>query len=620
MNDDDRFPEPSPVAEYRDPELVRRFEREAPPQHGPGFWSELEARLAPASAGTEPAAGRGTEPGHPDGPDDTDDSPTTLLGPAVAEPIELVPGSTGTRWGTGRWLAVAAATIAVVGLGGAALITQGQTSSPVESAAPNPDVEPSDDDASLDQEATASSTVTTAAPRTTTTMAVTSTTVATTVVDQPVDYFGDAAQVTSIGSGRAMAFSPDGSALLVLDDAPGVTSGCEGAELLALYSQDLATGERRPAMGPDARIETGGLDLRIDPFGATPDEVGTRPIYGQEWCDGELSGRWRGVLARDGQISMLDPVEAGSSDDPFAAEASAGSGGGPVLVSPDGSHALALTEIGPQIVSIDGDRPADDAGGGSGSDDSGDADVVSLPDDVTIGVVTAGAWSPDGQAVALSAEGVLLLWSPWTGERQRFDADPANELLFDPSGGRLALVGSGRVTVLTFGDRSEPVPATPRCSGAIEFDPLTASALAGQRLPAEVADTVVAIDAAAATCDWDSLAKLAPDDFIASLGGGDPVELWERSETEGGSPMWYLRTLFRQPNVVTTIEDGAVHLWPAIHQDDDCTLDEAERASAIALGLDPTAAEESCVAIGGYAGYRTTIGADGVWRSFLAGD
>lgn len=612
MTGDERFPEPGPVAEYRDPELVRRFEREVPPQHGPGFWTELESRLT--SSADRSAGGTDGADSAPDGDlgtDDHEDAPSTLLGPSVTEPIPLVPSSAGPRWGTGRWLAVAAATIAVVGLGGAVLIGQSRSSSPVESAAPTPGVESDDDEAAVGQDAAVSSTVTTRPPMTTTTAPASTTSLATSAVDQPVDYFDDAVRVDSIGPGQALAFSPDGSALLVLDDAPGVAGGCEGAELLALYTQDLATGERRPAMGTEARIETGGLDLLVDPFGATPDEVGTRPIYGQEWCDGEVGQRWRGTLTSDGQITMAEPIEVGGADDPFVA--SADSGSSLIVASPDGRHLLTLSEVGVQVVEVDGEAGADD-------DPAEGTVVATAPDDLVTGPVTAGAWSPDGQAVALGTMDSLLLWNPWTGASQRFDADPARDVLFDPSGGRLAVAGGDSIVVLTFGSRPVPVPAGPRCSGRFDVAALTAERLAKQGLSAAAADTVLAIDTAAAICDWAALDLLAPDDFIASFGGGDPVELWQREEAEGGSPMWYLRTLFRQPHVVTTVEDGTVHLWPAIHQDDDCTLDDQERAIAIALGLDPTAAEESCVTIGGYAGYRTTIGADGIWRAFLAGD
>lgn len=613
MTGDERFPEPSPVAEYRDPELVRRFEREVPPQHGAGFWTDLEAGFAgqAASAG---GAGAGSAATDPDG-HDGDDAPTTLLGPTAAEPIALVPRSGSPRWGTGRWMAVAAATLAVLGLGGAALVSQNQSSSPVESAAPTPGVESDDDGDSAEREAAASSTVPTSVPITSTTIQTPTTAPAATVVDQPVGYFDDAVTVGSIGSGQALAFSPDGSALLVLDDAPGVASGCEGAELLALSIQDLATGQRRPAMGAEALVETGGLDVLVDPFGATPDEVGTRPIYGQEWCDGQLAGRWRGVLASDGQISLVEPIEVGGADDPFAARATSTPGPSPVVVSPDGRHVLALTETGAQVLEF-GTDDAEDAG----NPEAGGTVVAELPDDLGAGPVTTGAWSPDGQAVALGTEESLLLWSPWTGESQSFDAGPTRNVMFDPSGGRLAVVGGDGIVVLTFGRRAEPVPAAPRCSGRIDIDALTTADLEQQGLSAEASGTVLSIDRAAATCDWTALGRLAPDDFIASLGGGDPVELWREAEAGGGSPMWYLRTLFRQSHVVVTVEDGALHLWPAINQDDDCSLDDEERASVVALGLDPAAVEESCVVIGGYAGYRTTIGADGVWRSFLAGE
>lgn len=590
MTGDEQFPEPSPVAEYRDPELVRRFEQEPVPQHGAGFWSELEARL-----GLARAEGGGTDVGSEATVDE--DEPTVLIQLLATE--APVPAG-GNRWGTGRWLAAAAAVLAILGLGGAALIAQGRSSSPVSSAAPASDE--SDDGEAEAEDPSPSSTPTTAGRTTTTTEPTFSTTTAAAVADPVVDYFGDA-RFNSIGPGRVVAFAPDDSAVLVVDDAPGVASGCEGAELLALYTQDLATGHRRPTMADDAVIETGGLELVVDPFGATPGEVGTRPVYGKEWCDGVPNALWRGVLASDGQISGLEPVAIGTEDDPFSGR-SGGVVDGSSIVSPDGRHVLVASGDTAGVLELDTDGDAAD-----------DTVLASLPENLGVAAIRAAAWSPDGQAVALSTDESLLLWSPWTGASQRFDGG-ARTLIFDGSGGRLAVDDGADVIVLTFGDRPEPVSAPPRCSGRIDLAPLTTAALTGQGLPKNVATTVVAIDEAASTCDWVTLDRLTPDDFVSSLGGSDPVAFWQAEEAAGTSPMWYLRTLFRQTNAVETGDGDGVHIWPAIDQDDDCELDEAERASTIALGLDPAAIGDACLVTGGYTGYRTSIGADGQWRSF----
>jgi len=608
MTGDEQFPEPGPVAEYRDPELVRRFEREPVPQHGAGFWSELESRLGLPGAEIGTDSGEGDGGGTGAGAEEIE---------SLTNRIELLPAPTATpaaagRWGTGRWLAAAAAVLAVLGLGGAALVSQGRSSSPVSSAAPA--LEQSDDGAEAGaDEPTPSSTSSTVVSTTTTTQPATTTSTTSTVIDPVVDYFDGDVRVDSIGRGRVKAFSPDGSAVLVVDDAPGVAAGCEGGELLALYTQDLATGQRRPTMGEDASIETGGLDLIVDPLGITPDEVGTRPVYGREWCDGVSSALWRGTLSGDGLIVNLEPVSVGTADEAFAGPNGGRDGGGGAdgssLVAPDGRHILVTGGASAEVREVDTD-----------GDGVADSVVASLPDDVEVASVLAAAWTPDGQAVALSTDDALVLWSPWTGVSQRLPGDGARTLLFDSAGGRLAVGDGATISILTFGDRPEPAAAPPRCSGRIDLEPLTTGELSDQGLPKEVVQTVLAIDDAASTCNWVALDRLTQEDFVSSLGGDDPVAFWRSEEAAGSSPMWYLRALFRQTDAVEAVDGGGVHVWPAINQDDDCQLDEAERASVLALGLDPAATEEACLVTGGYSGFRTSVGPDGRWRSFhLAG-
>lgn len=583
MTGDDQIPEPGPVAEYRDPELVRRFQSDPVPQHGAGFWSELEARLGGASGS--------------DTPDVTAPLPVTS--------VDLAPVRTDEgRWTAGRWLVAAA--VAVLGLGGAFLVAQGRSSSPVESAAPSPDS--GQDDA--DDE--------TAPPMTSTTLARTTTTAAppsTSTVPQPPvapgpDYFADGVRVDPIGPGRVVAFSPDDAAVLILDDAPGVASGCEGAELLALFTQDLNTGRRRSTLGEGVAIETGGLELAISPFGATPDEVATRPVYGKEWCDGEPSALWRGVLAADGQVSMIEPVEMAGADDPFAA-GQTGLYDGSGLTSPDGEHVVVISGSTAQVA----ERGAE--GGAVGPV------VASLPDDLGLRSISGGSWSPAGDVVALSAEGALVLWSPWTGEHQRFDSQAASGLVFDNSGGRLAVVswdGDTTSSLLTFGDRPEPVPAPPRCSGRVAMPALSTQSLIEQGLPPQVITTAIAIDDAAATCDWSTLEGLTPEEFVAGFGGGDALEIWRQQEANGQSPMWYLRTLLRQPNVVDTTLEPVLHVWPSLYLKEDCSYGPADKEILDALGYGSTLGEEACELVGGYLGHRTAIDASGQWRYFVAGD
>lgn len=619
---DEYVDDPGPVAEYRDPELAARFDAEPVPDHRPGFWAELESSLQTGveagtdeTDGVEPGfrlhavggdrgldTGAGSDPGRPEG---------AILGAVAAPESAMGPGD--RRWGPARWLAVAAGVLMAAGIGAAALLAGDGGSAPVESAAPTPSSDPPSTSTTIDPSTTELVTTESTERPATTTTAPADTGAATTVADDGagVDLLAVEVGARAVGSGHLLGFSPDDSTVLVVDDAPGVGRGCEGAELLALYAQDLASGRRTPALGDGATVETGGLSLLISPFEASPPSVGTRPVYWIDWCDGTPGAVRRGVLAADGRITMVEPVATGSDDDPFADQVEARAQG-VGQVSPDGSRTLVVDDGTAEVVSIDGGTPT----------------TWELPVALAGAAVSSGAWSPDGQVVALGTDDSVIVWSPDTGRHRVFDSGRVLGLVFANDGRRLAVTsmnGTGPTgTVLSFGPLPEPAPAPPRCSGAVDLAPIESSGSSDRPLPERVAATAAAIDRAAAACDWDALDGLTGPAFTASFGGDDPVPLWRAQEVGGGSPMWYLRTLLRlAPAVDGAIgdpTDPARWVWPSFHLSPDCEFDTDDRAALEALGEDPDRVEADCRTVGGYLGYRTAIDETGAWRSFVAGD
>lgn len=627
--------------EHRDLELARRFADDPVPGSGVGFWDDLDAALT-----DEPIPGRFGAVG--------------AGRPAVAvdgTAGEAGGGSGGVAWldrgwGPGRWLSVAAAVVVVAGLGGLVLMSQGRSPSPIESASPtSPAVD--GDDRALDDgpEASADQATGAASTFTTTTLPAPASTATTVSAGGPqpsggtvVDYFTGDATVAGIGTGRAVGFSPDDSAVLMVDAAPGDGLGCEAAPLLALYAQDLASGRRVPALGPGSTIETGGLDLVISPFGRAAVGVETRPVYWTDWCDGQRHSTHRGLLAADGTISLVEEVDPASDNDPFFAGSPArgrvaGIGSGPWL-SPDGTHQLSLDDGVAAVSEVP--EVGQDSGQGDGS-------VMVLVGDEGEGRprFEVARWSPSGDAVALVAEHSVWLWSPWTGESEEFDASNVVDLVFDTSGRRLAVttwnplldpmaevdddapVGGGKrsaeqgraqagalgISVLTFEGLPDPAPALDRCSGRSIVDSVDADELTSAGVPTEVVATAVALDRAAAVCDWAALAELIGDDFTASFGGGDPIDLWQEGEANG-SPMWYLRTVLGLPWTV----DGDRVVWPSVFLRPDCDWTVEDYRSMEALGFDRQEAREACESFGGYAHHRVGIDSDGSWRFFVAGD
>jgi hypothetical protein len=179
------------------------------------------------------------------------------------------------------------------------------------------------------------------------------------------------------------------------------------------------------------------------------------------------------------------------------------------------------------------------------------------------------------------------------------------------------------VAPTTTGDTATTIPpAVDNCSASGMTVPR------GQpELSDEVAATRSAIIEAALSCDYDALASLVSDDFVASLGGSDSIELWRAQEADGLEPMSLLVGVLSLPHATITSDDGFEDargpqtriVWPSAATYG--VWDEIPAADRGALSEVYTTDEiRSFELFGSYAGYRTGIDPDGQWRYFVAGD
>lgn len=161
-----------------------------------------------------------------------------------------------------------------------------------------------------------------------------------------------------------------------------------------------------------------------------------------------------------------------------------------------------------------------------------------------------------------------------------------------------------------------------RCSAG-EMDPPR-----GQpELPDAVLATRSRIITAARTCDFQALAELVPETFLASFGGGDAIELWKEQEARGDRPLAAMVTVLSLPHAVVTTDDGpedsfgprTFHVWPTaatygawddIPVEDRWALRELYTETDLADFAD----------VGGYVGYRISIAETGEWQFFVNGD
>lgn len=138
-------------------------------------------------------------------------------------------------------------------------------------------------------------------------------------------------------------------------------------------------------------------------------------------------------------------------------------------------------------------------------------------------------------------------------------------------------------------------------------------------LPQAVAETREAIYRAAVGHDYKALRSLLdPETFSYSLGEeGDPISYWRRQEKSeipvvGDTLPHILHTRFGQ--------NEGIYVWPSATSKLPQDWTEADIASMRDAGYtdrDIKAFEEQ---IGGYAGWRVGIRADGTWLYFIAGE
>ena len=596
-------------AEYHDAELGARLNAEAAPQHRPDFWANLQTELNAEAAQRNGAvpAGNTVQMSVPAEADQT----SVLYGEPTSDHAGNVTSLSErrSRSRAALWLSAAAALL-VIGIGAAALLnrdsggdfieTDVADSSDVDGEGELPDQSVSPDDTADADDTSAPDDIDGS----------TQDDVPADVEDRPLppaDYFGPST-TTTIGDGRFVGFSPDESAVLLLVDTTTGQTGCEGAPLLELFSQDLATGVRTSALPAGMTVETGGLQMLLaDQSGA----AGT--VYLEDFCDGFRSTVWEATMAANGVVSdlvVLD-VEQASSADPFALQLSDLSPAGAVAESPDGSFAV-YDEPGWQVQGLDGSPEG-----------------WTAPPEIQ---ATGAVWDPTSQVLFLTSSKTVWIWNFRTGELATLTTDSSSLTELNRSGTQLVRnvfdeVGFGStITITTFGD--EPVPAqaqaTPatvsRCSGAIDLAVLDQDALIAAGLPDAVAQTAAQIDAAAAVCDWDRLGELLGPDFSASFGGGEAIDLWQQSEQVDGV-MDDLRAILHQPFATQPNDADDSYVWPAVFAAENCqAFTDADLQSFAELGYSDEDIASDCGFADGYVGYRTAISASGQWTFFIAGD
>jgi hypothetical protein len=175
------------------------------------------------------------------------------------------------------------------------------------------------------------------------------------------------------------------------------------------------------------------------------------------------------------------------------------------------------------------------------------------------------------------------------------------------------------------GAATPPTAATPPAAGTEVEDPAlpatdcSAAAVSGDlpaqpELPPAVAATRRAIFAAATTCDFAALDRLAPPELRYSFGEHvDAIAAW-REDEERGEPV-----LRRMAEVLRAAPDESHGLWTwpgfFLRPVDEWTPEDRREAERV-LGDDL----DFLTGSGAYLGYRVGIAADGTWQYFVAGD
>jgi hypothetical protein len=137
-------------------------------------------------------------------------------------------------------------------------------------------------------------------------------------------------------------------------------------------------------------------------------------------------------------------------------------------------------------------------------------------------------------------------------------------------------------------------------------------------LPQAVAETRDGIIAAAISCDFETLERLAGDRFTTSFGGGgaENLSVWN---DRGLEPTVTLLHLLDMTYTMVEGGDGPIYVWPTAYgytSWDQITQEDLDELSRI-----HTEAElDSFAAADAYLGWRTGIDENGNWLFFVAGD
>jgi hypothetical protein len=138
-------------------------------------------------------------------------------------------------------------------------------------------------------------------------------------------------------------------------------------------------------------------------------------------------------------------------------------------------------------------------------------------------------------------------------------------------------------------------------------------------LPKPVAVARSAVIAAAMKSDWTALSRLAPyGGFSCSFAAiRDCVSFWKEAEASG---KWHPLDVLLKILGMPWTRQGKYVYWPFAFTKDPTTLtpDEKVMLSALYPRIDRSVRDWS--RFGGYYGFRTGIGLDGRWVSFVQGD
>ena len=240
----------------RDPRLAELLNEQPAPDHGPDFWSGLDAALAvePTPVADSSAAAAQAPPS----PDAGDTATEIELEIDDATVTDIASHPRFRRWSLALVSVAAVAAAAVIGFNIA----------DEEAAPPDISTNTSVPDGTVETD-----------PGVPTSLTFTST--------------------IPLGAGTAVAWTPDDTGVLVVDDAPGAELGAEGTELLTLWVRPIDGGEPYLAFDDGRTIGTAGADFA---FGRNGD------VGWAEWCDGSVCGLYMGQMHTDGTIAGVLPV------------------------------------------------------------------------------------------------------------------------------------------------------------------------------------------------------------------------------------------------------------------------------------------------------------------------